>query len=177
MSTLKQFNSAFNGTVVLDNDGNDLANVGVITASKPGSGNPGSLDMRGGDYSSGSITTRNGGSIDTQNGFIELGSPAAGFYTRLQGTATAARMISLPDNSGTLALTSDLGTAVSMDTGWTNNADAGDKTASIPAQGDIAAMNYDLNNVNGSLGAVIIALCSKVKALEAVLAAQKLPHA
>jgi len=66
---------------------------------------------------------------------------------------------------------------VSMDTGWTNNADAGDKTASIPAQGDIAAMNYDLNNVNGNLGALIIALCSKVKALEAALAAQKLPNA
>jgi hypothetical protein len=77
-----------------------------------------------GDNAGGSITTTGGGSINTSNeggsintsdgggsintrgtGSIELG--ISDTRTTLTGTATAARAISLPNASGTLALTSD----------------------------------------------------------------------
>ena len=82
---------------------------GAITAIGFGSESGGSLNMNGGtEGPGGSIdTSDDGGSIDTGGtGSIGLGNTDT--RTTLTGTATAARAISLPNASGTLALTNTL---------------------------------------------------------------------
>lgn len=68
------------------------------------------------------------------------------------------------------------GTVVA-DTGWTANADGGDKTAVIPNNATIDGMQAALNLVSAGLGDLIVALADKVKALETVLVGNKLPNA
>lgn len=61
------------------------------------------------------------------------------------------------------------------DTGWTANADAGSKTASIPANsGTIQAA---LNVVSAGAGDAFVAVQSKVKAIETALSTFLLPNA
>jgi hypothetical protein len=88
----------------IDLSGSNFGGGGSINLSSSGNGNGGSIDMSAGGGSL--ITSLGGGSIDTRGtGSIELG--VSGTRTTLTGTATAARAISLPNASGTLALTSD----------------------------------------------------------------------
>lgn len=91
----------------------------------------GSIDTSGNVDSGGHINTSDGGgSINTTTGFIELGK--FGNRTTLTSTASTDRAISLPDASGTLALTSD----IPADTGITEL--TGDVTAG-PGNGSQAA--------------------------------------
>lgn len=66
---------------------------------------------------------------------------------------------------------------VTVDTGWNANADGGDKTAVIPSNATIDGMQTALNLVSAGLGDLIVALSDKVKALETVLVASKIPNA
>jgi hypothetical protein len=68
-----------------------------------------------------------------------------------------------------------LGAQLTIDTGWTANADSGSKTASIPANsGTIQAA---LNVVSPGAGDAFVAVQSKVKAIEAALVGKLLPNA
>jgi hypothetical protein len=90
----------------LDMSGSQFGNGGSITTKDGG----GSIDTRGnGTVAGGSIdTSLGGGSVSTRGtGSIELGVSAT--RTTLTGTATAARAISLPNASGTLALSGAAG--------------------------------------------------------------------
>jgi hypothetical protein len=71
-----------------------------------------------------------------------------------------------------------LGQALADDTGWTANADNGDKTAVIPSDASIAtiATALDPTNVTG-IGALLTQLADKLKALEYALSINKLPNA
>ena len=94
------------GTLNMSSEG-DLAG-GSITTTGGGSIN---TSTEGGTINTsnvgGSINTSNGGgSIDTR-GSGSIGFGVTGTRTTLTGTATAARAISLPNASGTIALTSD----------------------------------------------------------------------
>lgn len=68
-------------------------------------------------------------------------------------------------------------TVVPPDTGWTANADTGDKTAVIPNNATIAAMQAALNLVVAGFGDAFVAVSDKVKAMEDVLASNKRPNA
>lgn len=80
-------------------------------------------------------------------------------------------------NLGQLVLNGATALAIIADTGWTANADGGDKTSVIPSNATIAAMQAALNIVSAGLGDLLVALSNKVKALETALAAAKLPNA
>jgi hypothetical protein len=69
--------------------------------------NGGSIDLRGGiDGNGGSIiTSAGGGSINTYEGYIQLGVSNAGMMTTITGSASSNRTIILPDKNGTVALT------------------------------------------------------------------------
>jgi hypothetical protein len=79
---------------------------GSITAIGVADESGGSLNMNGGSEGPGGEinTSDDGGSINTRDGFIELGRTSV--RTTLTGTATEPRAISLPDASGTVALES-----------------------------------------------------------------------
>lgn len=80
-----------------------------------------------------------------------------------------------------------LGTQMSADTGWTGNAGAGDKTASVPnwvSGGITGTMVTALNVTSAGLGTLMAsmdsqmqAMTKKIQALETALAAGKLPNA
>ncbi len=63
------------------------------------------------------------------------------------------------------------------DTGWTANADAGDRTDVIPSSATLAGYAAALDLVASGLGAAFVNTAEKVKAIEAVLVAGKLPNA
>jgi hypothetical protein len=110
--------------VTLKNDARivSIQNNSINTLSQEEGGAGGTLEMQGADASDegvngqpgGSInTSRGGGSISTRGtGSIELG--IASTRTTLTGTATEARAISLPNASGTIALTSLVGASAEL---------------------------------------------------------------
>lgn len=63
------------------------------------------------------------------------------------------------------------------DTGWTANADGGDKTQSIPSSATLAAMQAALNLAVPGAGDALFTLAQKCKALETALAANLVPNA
>lgn len=63
------------------------------------------------------------------------------------------------------------------DTGWTGNADGGDKTQSIPSSATLATVQTGLNLAVPGAGDALYALAQKCKALETALAANLLPNA
>jgi len=87
---------------------------GSITATGFFNESGGWLNMSGGSEGpGGSINTSDdGGAINTRDAFIELGRSTV--RTTLTGTATANRAISLPNASGTLALTSLVGASAEL---------------------------------------------------------------
>jgi hypothetical protein len=104
----------------IDTSGEGLNSGGNINTSAGATASGGSID-----------TSDGGGSINTRgSGSIEFG--ASGTRTTLSGTASVDRAISLPDASGTVALTSD----IPADTGITQL--TGDVTAG-PGNGSQAA--------------------------------------
>lgn len=68
------------------------------------------------------------------------------------------------------------GTVVA-DTGWTANADSGDKTDVIPSSATLAGYAAALDLVASGLGAAFVNTAEKVKAIEAALAAGVRPNA
>lgn len=64
-----------------------------------------------------------------------------------------------------------------VDTGWTANADAGDKTKVVPASASLATIATALNVVAAGSGTALQATAEKIKAIEAALVALKLPNA
>lgn len=80
------------------------------------------------------------------------------------------------DGSGGLA---DAGGDHGMlaDTGWTANADAGDKTQVIPSSGTLASFVAALDLVAAGLGSAFQAVAEKTKALETAGIVFKVPNA
>lgn len=79
-----------------------------------------------------------------------------------------------------------LGQQVSVDTGWTSNNTAGDKTAQLSSYSNglngtmVTALNVVSSGTGTALSAamdVIVVLVKKLAALESALAANKLPNA
>lgn len=58
------------------------------------------------------------------------------------------------------------GVTMSLDTGWTANADNGDKTQVIPSTATLSAMTAALNTLVAGFGTAIFATIQKVKAIE-----------
>lgn len=69
------------------------------------------------------------------------------------------------------------GSVITADTGWTANADAGDKTKVIPVAATIAAFSTALDAVSAGLGSAFVATAEKCKSLETALVAFKVPNA
>jgi hypothetical protein len=79
------------------------ANGGLTTISSPSVLIPGNLTVTG------TVTTNNVETVSTSNGVVFEGSAADAFEaTLLAGTLTADRTITLPDATGTVALTTDI---------------------------------------------------------------------
>lgn len=77
----------------------------------------------------------------------------------------------------TASISTLLSNLITVDTGWTANADAGSKTDVIPSSATIAGFVTALDVVASGLGAAFAATAEKCKALEAALAASLRPNA
>lgn len=88
-------------------------------------------------------------------------------------TITGTTSVTLP-TSGTLATTAQL---LAVDTGWTANADNGDKTVVIGSTATLDTIATALNIVTAGAGTQLENIAQKVKALEAALVANKRPNA
>lgn len=62
------------------------------------------------------------------------------------------------------------------DVGWTTNSDGGDKTKAIASESDINGLFSPFDSISFGSAAVLMAMASKIKALEAILALNKLPN-
>ena len=125
---------------------------GAITAIGFGSESGGLLNMNGNtEGPGGSIdTSDDGGSIDT-GGTGSIGLGKTDIRTTLTGTATAARAISLPNASGTLALTNTLASwavttnaptaRTNLGLGWSalTNSNAGTGLVSVGTNGEVVS--------------------------------------
>ncbi len=137
----------------------------------------GSIDTHADAEAGGSISTyEGGGSINTRGtGSIQLGS--AGTRTTITGSASADRALNLPDFDSF---------TVGFDSGWASNASAGDKTVAIPdyshgvfgdLDGGTFGVTYpEMLSAINTLADQVVALTKKLQAIEAALAAQKLPN-
>lgn len=110
---------------------------------------------------------------NTSFGTLKWGGVTSSFAGIKRVGATLS--VRLADDSGPAPiLASNIPVA---DTGWTANADGGDKTAVIPSNATLAAMTAALNVVLAGFGDAFVATADKVKAIETVLVAIKLPNA
>lgn len=66
--------------------------------------------------------------------------------------------------------------AITADTGWTANADGGDKTSAIPANATLDAMQAALNLVVAGFGDAFVAVADKTKAIETALTNKLRPN-
>lgn len=84
----------------------------------------------------------------------------------------------ISDTQGTNAdIRAAIAAAISADTGWTANADAGDKTAVIGSTATLDAIATALNLVTAGAGTQLENIAQKVKALESALAIALRPNA
>lgn len=109
-----------------------------------------------------------------QIGGVAVPSPAAIALLAGAQTFTAANNFTGGLKIGGVTLA-----AVSVDTGWTANSDAGDKTKVIPATATLATFQTNLNATLTGMGDAFFAMAQKIKALEAAAAAASplLPNA
>jgi len=124
-----------NGSFTVYNSTNTSARLYIDNTGKVGIGNNTSpsveLDVTGDGAFSGNVTvtgnltvngtttTVNSTEINVQNAFVFEGATDDGFETTLTVTdPTADRTITLPDSTGTVALTSDLTSYLSGDVGF-----------------------------------------------------------
>lgn len=106
------------------------------------------------------------------SGNVELPVTSSGIV--LHSPAATAYTISIA-NGG--AVVTDAGyTMVKPDTGWTANADAGDKTVSIPSEADIATQLAEDSEISIGTRNLISYLCSEVKALRSALTTFLVPN-
>lgn len=90
---------------------------------------------------------------------------ATAFATAAQGVKADSAL--QPGGTGTVA----------ADTGWTANADAGDKTSVIGSTATLDTIATALNIVTAGAGTQLENIAQKVKAIEAALALAKRPNA
>lgn len=110
---------------------------GTLTLNSPTVSIPGNLTVTG------TITTNNVETVSTTNGVIFEGNAADGNeLTLLAGTLTADRTVTLPDATGTVALTSDLHT----------------RSHAMTSTSDHSAGNWKVFHSNGSGQVVELAL-------------------
>lgn len=113
---------------------------------------------------------------------------AAAFDSAGAASAAQAFAIQRANQTGTQPVNTitGLGTQLSVDTGWTANNTAGDKTAALSSYTNglnstiITALNLAAANSGTVLGAaldVLVIVVKKLAALETVLVASKLPNA
>lgn len=81
-----------------------------------------------------------------------------------------------PDGDGSALINVIAINGIDADTGWVANADNGDKTAVIPANATLTAMQAALNLVVSGFGDSFVAIAAKVKALQEVLEEGKKPN-
>lgn len=101
----------------------------------------------------------------------------------IQGNAGTVKLPALSSNGivqtsggdGTLSISSS--SLMAADTGWTGNADSGDKTKVIPSNATLAAMATALNALVAGFGDAFVATSEKLKALESALVTFKVPNA
>lgn len=113
-----------------------------------------------------------GGTMADGKGWLfKTGGVAGSQVTRLQIANDGINFLAPIFNSGVAAFT------LAKDTGWTANADGGDKTKVIPSNATLAAMATALNALVAGFGDAFVASTEKMKALEAALVALVLPNA
>jgi hypothetical protein len=76
-----------------------------------------------------------------------------------------------PLNAASQVPAANLLVPLAIDTGWTANADAGDKTKVIPATATLATFQVNLNTTLAGMGDAFFAMAQKIKALETAAAA------
>lgn len=79
--------------------------------------------------------------------------------------------------TGSAGSTGATGAGFTADTGWTANADVGDKTKVIPTASSIVTIAAALNLAVTGAGTLLLATAEKCKALETALVAGKRPNA
>lgn len=135
------------------------ANFNIVFRATPSSGFANQYNCFGGTMANlGGHLLKTGGVVGSQ-------------VTRLQVADDGINFLAPLFNSGVAAF------ALSKDTGWTANADGGDKTKVIPSNATLAAMATALNTLVAGFGDAFVASTEKMKALEAALVALVLPNA
>lgn len=99
---------------------------------------------------------------------------ATSSFPAIKRSATTLQ-VRLADDSGAAAILAS--NIPVVDTGWTANADAGSKTASIPSSATLATIQTGLNLAVAGSGDALAATAAKVKAIETTLVALLLPNA
>lgn len=158
------------------------------------------LSDNAGQISTGTITVSgsfigNGSGITgvfnlATTGDVTLSGTTSAIGANIVTNAKAAQMAANTikgNNTGSTANATDLTVtqvktllgvlAMSVDTGWTANADAGDKTQAIASTASISTIATALNTLSAGSGTLIAAMAAKIKALETVLVALKTPNA
>lgn len=116
--------------------------------------------------------------------FTSLTSVSGVYVFNADGTCQLGSPLLTGDGSGNLqgltitALVGFVGTGILQpDTGWTANADGGDKTKSIGTSASLATIATALNLVSAGAGTALQAVAEKCKALETALVAALIPNA
>lgn len=124
-------------------------------------------------------TTNNGQMIlqFNSNGLIIDADPSMATI-RIFGLPTSEPSIAngMFSKNGALLLSGATAKILVEDTGWTANADAGDKTASIASSASLATLATAMNLAVAGSGTALVAIANKVKALETALVANLLPN-
>jgi|GEM_PF-5577226 len=170
------------GQIVLDASSSN-ANITLT----PGSGNPTitgvpSLVLDGNDgnflFTVRSLPT---GRANVSNAFGGTVAQGGGFQVWTGGAiGSQVLRLTVGDDgiAATVPITGPNGSAMMTDdTGWTANADSGDKTAIIPSAGTLMGFQGALNALVGGAGDAIVATAQKCKALETALNSNLLPNA
>lgn len=157
--------------IIVDASGN-VSGFVASQAIDDGSGNP-QLSLSSGFGSniawSGTYTMSVLSVVSTVNGIVK--NDGSGTLS----AAVAGTDYLTPTGSGA-GLTGIVG-VMTDDTGWTANADAGDKTQVIPSSATISSVQAALNIAVAGAGDALFATAQKVKALELALNINLLPSA
>lgn len=180
--------SSFNGNVVIGPGAIINFNVPILPqfsgpalqARAYGSGQTGDLFQL--QSSSGSVISKFDvlAKLTTPGIFPVFGGDSTGdIYYLNSGGALTRLGIGSTKNSLTIVggLPVWAGTTMTLDTGWTANADGGDKTKVIPSNATLAAMATALNTLVAGFGDAFVATSEKLKAIETALSTSLLPNA
>lgn len=113
------------------------------------------------------------GQTSYTNGQLLIGNTTGN--TLAKATLTQGTGITITNGTGSITIA--VAVPVTVDTGWTANADGGDKTKSIGTSASIATIAGLLNALAAGSGTLLQNTAEKVKAIETALVALKLPNA